>query len=137
MYTSITIERDVSYIGRKDTFTIENGNKSIQITHEVGGFMHKKVKPETKKLSHTEFHSIFDSFNALDFTKIYQESGDLVGCDGWTLRCTISNVMTEISVQVWCPSENPEVPETTKLLQACNMVFDLFPREEDTENADS
>ena len=91
--------------------------------------MHKKIKPETKKLSHTEFHSIFDAFNALNFTKIYQESGDLVGCDGWTLRCTISNVMSEISVQVWCPSESPEVPETTKLLRVCNMIADLFQAE--------
>ena len=132
MYTSITIERDVSYIGRKDTFTIEQGDKSISITYEVGGFMHKKVKPITKKLSHTEFRPIYDAFNALDFTKVYQESGDLVGCDGWTLRCTISNVMSEISVQVWCPSESPEVPETTKLLKACNMVIDLFPKYEDS-----
>ena len=131
MYTSITIERDVSYIGRKDTFTIEQGDKSIPITYEVGGFMHKKVKPVTKKLTHTEFRPIYDAFNALDFTKVYQESGDLVGCDGWTLRCTISNVMSEISVQVWCPSESPEAPATTKLLQACNMVFDLFPEEEE------
>ena len=131
MYTSITIERDVSYIGRKDTFTIENGDNSIPITLEVGGFMHKKVKPVTKKLSHTDFCPILDAFNALDFTKVYQESGDLVGCDGWTLRCTISNVMSEISVQVWCPSESPEAPATTKLLQACNMVFDLFPKEDD------
>ena len=129
MYTSITIERDVSYIGRKDTFTIAQGDKSIPITYKVGGFMHKKVKPVTKNLSHTEFRPIYDAFNALDFTKVYQESGDLVGCDGWTLRCTISNVMSEISVQVWCPSESPEVPETTKLLQTCNKVFDLFESE--------
>ena len=132
MFNTITIERDVSYIGRKDTFTITNDDKSIPITHEVGGFMHKKVKPESKKLSHTEFRPIFDAFNVLDFTKVFQESGDLVGCDGWTLRCTISNVMSEISVQVWCPSESPEVPATTKLLQACNMVFDLFEIEDET-----
>ena len=131
MYTSITIERDVSYIGRKDTFTIEQGDKSIPITHEVGGFMQKKVKTETKNLSHTEFRTIFDAFNALDFTKIYQESGDLVGCDGWTLRCTISNVMSEISVQVWCPSESPENPETNKLLQACDKVYNLFKTEDE------
>ena len=36
------------------------------------------------------------------------------------------------SAQVWCPSESPEVPATTKLLQACNMVFDLFEIEEET-----
>ena len=50
MFNSITIEKEVSYIGRTDIYTIEQGDKSIPITHKVGGFMHKKVKPETTKL---------------------------------------------------------------------------------------
>lgn len=126
MFNSITIEKEVSYMGRKDIYTIEQGEKSIPITHKVGGFMHKKVKSEIKKLSHTDFRPIFDAFNDLDFTKAWKESGDIVGYDGWTLKCTISNVSSEISVQLWCPSEFPENPETTKLLKACEKVFDLF-----------
>ena len=126
MFNSITIEKEVSYMGRKDIYIIEQGDKSIPITHKVGGFMHKKVKSEIKKLSHTDFRPIFDAFNDLDFTKAWKESGDIVGYDGWTLKCTISNVSSEISVQLWCPSESPENPETTKLLKACEKVFDLF-----------
>lgn len=126
MYNSITIEKEVSYIGRTDIYTIEHGDKSIPIIHEVGGFMHKKVKPEIKKLSHTDFRPIFAAFDALDFTKAWKEAGDLVGCDGWTLKCTISNVSSEISVKLWCPSNSPENPETNRLLQACYKVFDLF-----------
>ena len=126
MFNSITIEKDVSYMGRKDIYIIEQGNKSIPITHKVGGFMHKKAKSEIKKLSHTDFRPIFDAFNDLDFTKAWKESGDIVGYDGWTLKCTISNVSSEISVQLWCPAESPENPETTKLLQACEKVFSLF-----------
>ena len=126
MFNSITIEKEVSYMGRTDIYIIEHGDKSIPITHEVGGFMHKKEKTETKKLSHTDFRPIFDAFNDLDFTKAWKESGDLVGCDGWSLKCTISNVMSEISVKLWCPSESSETPETTKILQACEEVFSLF-----------
>ncbi|MCR5436897.1 MAG: hypothetical protein K6E97_07525 [Treponema sp.] len=126
MFNSITIEKEVSYMGRKDIYTIEQGDKSIPITHKVGGFMHKKEKAETKKLTHTDFRPIFDAFNELDFTKAWKESGDIVGYDGWTLKCTISNVSSETSVKLWCPAESPENPETTKLLQACEKVFSLF-----------
>lgn len=126
MYNSITIEKDVSYIGRTDIYTIKQDDKSIPITHEVGGFMHKKVKPETKQLSHVEFRPIFETFNDLDFTKAWKESGDLIGCDGWTLKCTISNISSEISVKLWCPSDSPETLETTKLLHASEKVFSLF-----------
>lgn len=126
MFNSIIIEKEVSYMGRTDIYTIEQGDKSIPITHEVCGFMHKKVKPEIKKITHTEFRPIFDAFDGLDFTKAWKESGDLVGCDGWTLKCTISNVMSETSVKLWCPSESSDTPETTKILQACEKVFSLF-----------
>ena len=126
MFNSITIKKEVSYIGRTDIYTIEQGDKSIPITHKVGGFMHKKVKPETKKLSHTDFRPIFDAFNALDFTKVWKESGDLAGFDGWTLECTIYHVSTEISIRLWCPEKDQSKPETTKLLEACEKVFSLF-----------
>ncbi len=45
MYTSITIERDLSYIGRKDSVTIENGDKLIPIIHEVSEYirLHKDL----------------------------------------------------------------------------------------------
>ena len=126
MYNSIIIEKEVSFIGNNDIYTIEKGDKSIPVVHKVEGFMSKHKKAEIKKLSHTEFRPIYDAFDVLDFTNIYKESGDLVGYDGWTLKCTISNIMSEISVKLWCPSESPEKPETTKLLQACEKVFSLF-----------
>ncbi len=126
MFNSITIKKEVSYIGRTDIYTIEQGDKSIPITHKVGGFMHKKVKPETKKLSHTDFRPIFDAFNDLDFTKVWKESGDLGGFDGWTLECTIYHVSTEISIRLWCPEKDQSKPETTKLIEVCEKVSSLF-----------
>lgn len=126
---NITIEKEVSYIGRTDTFTIGPADKSIPITHEVSGFMHKKVKPETKILSYTEYRLIEDAFKNIDFQKVFNESGDLVGCDGWTLKVTLSNIMSGISVSLWCPSKDSSTPETTKLLVACEKVCSLFGNE--------
>ena len=45
---NITIETAASYAGKSDTYTIEQGDKSIPVTHEAGGFMNKNVKPKTK-----------------------------------------------------------------------------------------
>ena len=123
---NIKIETASSYAGRTDTYTVEPDEKSITITHETGGFMHKNVKPETKKLSYTDFRPIEDAFNKLDFTKVFKESGDLAGFDGWTLQCTIGKIMSDISVLLWCPSKHKDTPETTKLLRACEKVFALF-----------
>ena len=123
---NIKIETAASYVGKSDTYITEQGDKSISITHETKDFMHKKIKPDTKKLSYTEYRPIADAFENIDFQKVFKESGDLVGYDGWTLKVTLSNVMSGISVSLWCPSESPETPETTKLLQACDKVCSLF-----------
>ena len=126
MYKSIIIEKNVPFVGKTDIYTIERDDKAIPITHKVGGFMHEKVKPEIKKLSHADFRPVFDAFNNLDFTKAWKESGDLVGFDGWTLKCQIYHVASEISISLWCPEKHHSKPETTKLLEACEKVFSLF-----------
>lgn len=123
----ITIEKDVSYVGQKDIFIIEMGNQSIPIIHEVSGFMNNEIKPETKTLSNKDLSPIIDAFKNINFTQIfYNETQQLVGYDGWTLKCTISFYMSEISISLWCPSKDSNNPETTKLLQACERIFDLF-----------
>lgn len=123
---NIKIETDASYAGRSDIYTTEQDENSISITHEVGGFMHKKAKPVTKKITHTEYQPIVDAFENIDFQKVFKESGDSFGCDGWTLKVTISKIMSGISVSLWCPSKNSEIPETTKLLRTCEKVWALF-----------
>ena len=142
---SITIKTEAAYAGRTDTYSVVTVDNTITIIHEVGGFMNKNVKPESKTLSDTEYSSFLDSFKNIDFQKVFHESGALVGCDGWTLTVTSSNVMSGISVSLWCPSEDPEKPETTKLLKACNKVCNYFPevivnvypdREEDAKAAE-
>ena len=122
----ITIEKDSSYAEHYDTFTIEQEEKSVSITHAAEGFMDKDVDSKTIKLPLADYSPIADVFENLDFPKILAESDVLMGYDGWILKCTISNGMTVVSVSLWCPSEDPSKPETTRLLQACEKVCALF-----------
>ena len=125
----ITIEKDSSYAGHYDTFTIEPEEKSVSITHATEGFMDKDVDSKTIKLPLADYCPLVDVFENLDFPKILAESDVLMGYDGWILKCTISNGMTGVSVSLWCPSEDPSKPETTRLLQACEKVCALFGEE--------
>lgn len=123
----ITIEIDSSYVGYYDTFTVEPDESTVSITHEAKGFRNKDVKPKTITMSLKEYAPINEIFNDVKFSKILEESDILRGYDGWVLKCTVSNGMTNILVSLWCPEEDPAKPETTKLLKACNKVCDLFP----------
>ena len=42
MFNSIIIEKEVSYMGRIDIYTIKYDDKSIPITHKVSGLCIKK-----------------------------------------------------------------------------------------------
>ena len=125
MYT-ITIERDSSYAGYYDTFTVEPAESSVTITHEAEGFMNKDVEPKTITMSLKEYTPIQEFFENINFYKILKECDILNGYDGWILKCTVSNGMTKVSVSLWCPEEDSSKPETTKLLKACNKVCALF-----------
>lgn len=43
--------------------------------------------------------------------------------------------MTEVTVSLWCPDENPSKTETTKLLKACDKVCNLFPEVIDADSS--
>ncbi len=113
----------------KNIYTLERGEKSASITHEIDEGFEEKTKPITKKIPLTDSQKIFEAFAALDFSKIFQESGDLVGCDGWTLRCTLRNITNELEVEIWCPEEDESKPETTKLVKTCEKVEAFFQKE--------
>ncbi len=123
----ITIERDSSYAGLNDTFTVEPGETLVSITHETKGFMNKDEEQKTKNISLKKYTPINDVFENINFSKILEENDILIGYDGWILKCTVSNGMTEVTVSLWCPEKNPSKPETTKLLKACDKLFNLFP----------
>ena len=58
----ITIENDSSYAGHYDTFTIEQEESSVSITHAAEGFMDKDVDSKTIKLPLTEYSPLADVF---------------------------------------------------------------------------
>lgn len=91
--------------------------------------MNKTVKIETKKLSAEEFLPIEATFDKPDFTKVYKESVNNFGCDGWSLKYTIGKIMSNLAVLVWFPSKHKNIPETTKLLKSCDKTYNIFPGE--------
>ena len=127
----ITLEKDSSYAGYDDIFSITPEEGFVSITHDAEGFMNNDEESKTIELSPKEYQPIADAFDNINFYTVLEESNILMGYDGWVLKCTISKGMTNLTVSLWCPEEDSSKPETTKLLQACNMVFDLFPEEED------
>ncbi len=130
----ITIVKDSSYAGYLDTFTVEQNGPAVFITHEAEGFMNSDKEPHTRELTLQESQNISKSFENINFYKILEESDILMGYDGWILKCTVSNGMTEVTVSLWCPDEDPSKPETTKLLKACDKVCDLFPEVIDADS---
>ena len=64
----ITIERDSSYAGYYDTFTVEPSESSVSITHEAEGFMNKDVEPKTMTMSFKEYNPINEIFENINFS---------------------------------------------------------------------
>ena len=120
----LTIEKDTSFEGT-ETITIIQGNGTADFVYEVVGFKYNQ-KPVTKKTSCSESRLIFEAFEALNFTEIFKESGVFFGCDGWTLKCTLRICSNILSVSLWCPAKDTSKPETKKLLEACEMVYNII-----------
>ena len=126
---NITLEKDSSFAGYDDIFTITPEEGFVSITHDAEGFMNNDEKSKTIELSPKEYQPIADAFDNINFYTVLEESDILMGYDGWVLKCTISKGMTNLTVSLWCPDEDSSKPETTKLIRACNKVFDLFENE--------
>lgn len=121
----IKITKDSCYTGHIDTYTVEQEEDSVIITHSGEGFSNYDLPSDIVKISLKEFKSIGDVFENINFDTILKESDVLNGYDGWILECTISNGMTKASVSLWCPEVDPVKPETTKLLKACEKICAL------------
>lgn len=129
----IKIVKDSSCAGYLDTFTVEQNGLSVLLTHEAEGFMNLEKEPHIRELSLQKPQTISKSFENINFYKILEESDILMGYDGWILKCTVSNGMTEVTVSLWCSDKDPTKPETTKLLKACDKVCNLFPKVNDAD----
>ena len=127
MFTVI-VEKEDGF-RNKETYTLEPDYSSL--TYEAEGF-NKKSKPVNKSISQTDAKKINEAFSALDFSKIFKETDDLLGCDGWTLTCTLEFRMNQVSVDVWCPNDSSSKPETAKLVKACELLESVFGKANET-----
>ena len=123
MFT-IIIEKSDGF-KNKETYTLEPGEQNSIISWEAEEF-NKKLEPVRKLISQSDTKKINDAFSALDFSKIFLETDDILGKDGWTLTCTLEYRMNQVSVDIWCPKEEKSKPETSKLLQACKLFVTIF-----------
>ena len=114
-----------NYFGTKEIFTFSYAGKSGLIIHEKGNFKDTD-ELDRKTISKADFENIIKAFSEVNFTKVFNEHSDLIGLDGWILTCTIKKGTVNISAQLWCPVKEPSMPETTKLLEACELVCPIF-----------
>ena len=130
MFTVI-VEKEDGF-RNKETYTLEPDYSSL--TYEAEGF-NKKSKPVKKTISQTDIKKINEAFSALDFSKIFKETDDLLGMDGWTLTCTLEFRMNQVSVDVWCPNNCSSKPETAKLVKACELLESVFKQANDSSKS--
>lgn len=130
MFTVI-VEKEDGF-RNKENYTLEPDYSSL--TYEAEGF-NKKSKPVKKTISQTDIKKINEAFSALDFSKIFKETDDLLGMDGWTLTCTLEFRMNQVSVDVWCPNDSSSKPETAKLVKACELLESVFGKANETSKS--
>lgn len=78
-----------------------------------------------KKISILDYKKLCDEIEALSFEKVFAENKGRLFLDGWTLRFAIQSGSTVLKVEVQCPDENAQAPETAKLLTFCKKIFAL------------
>lgn len=130
MFTVI-IEKEDGF-RNKETYTLDPDRFSL--SYEAEGY-NKKSKPVNKTVSQTDANKINEAFSALDFSKIFKETDDLLGMDGWTLTCTLEFRMNQVSVDVWCPNDSSSKPETVKLVKACELLESVFKQANDSSKS--
>ena len=110
-----------NYFGNKEVFTVSDEGGSCLIIHEKGNFKDTD-EVDRKTITKADFEKIKNAFSSINFTVLFDEHAALVGLDGWILTCTIQNSTAKISAQIWCPEKNSAMPETTKLIEACELI---------------
>ena len=124
---SITIDIQ-NYFGDKEVFTVSDEINSYSILHEQGNFKETN-EVDRKNISKADFGKISKAFSDINFTEVFNEHSDLVGLDGSILTCTIQNDTSKICAQIWCPEKDPAMSETTKLIEACELVCPIIELE--------
>jgi len=117
-----------NYLGNKEIFTVSDEGKSALIIHEKGNFKDTD-EVDKKTISKDDFGKIVKAFSDVNFSEVFKEHSNLMGLDGWILTCTIQNGTAKMSAQLWCPEKDDSMPETTKLLEACELICPILELE--------
>lgn len=115
---TITIKIQDCY-AKSEVFTVSEFSHSIQHYYDS---IKKIKKLDEKSITKDGYDKIFNAFMNVNFNEVFNENPDLIGFDGWTLICSIENGTVEICASVWCPEKDSSKPETSKLIEACELV---------------
>lgn len=111
--------------GNGDMFTVSDTGKKGLIIHEKCNFDNTdEVSRHT--ISKAELIKISNAFEKICFKEVFSEHENLVWIDGCILRITIQNGSSKLNVEVCCPDKDISMPETTKLLEACELVCPIM-----------
>lgn len=124
---TITIEVEDCF-GKKEIFTVSSNYKSASIQHHYDDIQDIK-KLDEKEITQADYDKILKAFTNVNFHTVFNENPDLLGCDGWTLICSIHNGTSKLSIEVWCPEKDSSKPETTKLIEACELICPILELE--------
>lgn len=116
--------------GKSEIFTVSETAHSASIQHHYDNIK-KTKKLDERSITKDEFNKIFNAFMEVNFNEFFNENPDLIGCDGWTLILSIHNGSAEIKASIWCPEKDSSKPETTKLIEACELVCPVFDIEKE------
>lgn len=86
-------------------------------------------KSSSAKISILDCKKLYDEAASLSLEKVFSENKGQTFLDGWILRFALKDGMTILKVEVQCPDENKNAPETGKLLALCEKVFALVEKE--------
>jgi len=114
----------LDYFGKKEIFTLSQDFNVLELLHEKGNF-EETDEVDRKNISKANFEKISKAFFDINFTELFNENPDQIHLDGWILTVSIQNDMAKISAQLFCPRKDNSKPETTKLLQACELICPL------------
>ncbi len=103
----------------------------VELTYELGGtnnYSPSVSESIEKKISSSEYNKIINPLLTLNYSEILKENEFIAALDGYTISVELSIYSTKIRFEVIQQSIEKAKPETKKLLEVCNKVFNIFEK---------
>ena len=104
-----------------DIFTVLSSPHLASIQHHFDS-IGKIKKLDVRNITKDDYDKLYKAFMNVNFNEVFNENPDLLWFCSWTLICSFENGTAVISASVKCPEKDPSKPETTKLIEACELV---------------